>query len=185
MIFYIIFIILAIIILYKKICYKTIEGFSENKTNIVFSNRTIDDSSDKYANVNQEILVISQDPGMNRIPKFKYFRGPLYEYIALYSRIKNSKNEIVTVDTKLVQIAEINYDIMQLFGQNGALINDNFNQVNYYLKVLDKKTYEDELKKDRIKKININNYNQCVNLQKLTSFTNIAVANCKTKFKLN
>ena len=164
---------------------KTIEGFSSSKTDIIYSNRTIADNKDKYANINQEILVITQDPGKNRITEFNYFRGPLNSYMALYSRMLNPKGELVTINTTLVQITEVNYDILQLFGLNRALINDNFNGIKYYIKVLDKKSYEDELKKARTKRINLNNYNQCVNLQRLTNPTNISIANCRSKFQLD
>ena len=177
-------IIVLLIILFPKIFYKQpikiIEGFASGKTDIVYSNRVIDDSSDKYANINEEILVLDQDPGIDRVPKFKYFRGPFYSYMALYSRMLNPKGEISTINTTLIQITEQNYDIMQLLGTNRVLVNDNFNNIKYYIKVLDKESYADEVKKARIRQIKLNNYTQCINLQKLTSPFNIAVANCKS-----
>jgi hypothetical protein len=183
MICHIVFIILVIFIIYQKIYNKTIEGFASGKTDIVYSNRVIDDSSDKYANINEEILVLNQDAGMDRVSNFKYFRGPFYSYMALYSRMLNPKGELATINTTLVQITEQNYDIMQLLGTNRVLVNDNFNNIKYYIKVLDKESYADEVKKARIHQIKLNNYTQCVNLQKLTSPFNIAMANCKSQFQ--
>lgn len=179
-------IIILLIILFPKIFYKQpkiIEGFASGKTDIVYSNRVMDDSNDKYANINEEILVLNQDAGMDRVPNFKYFRGPFYSYMALYSRKLNSKNVLETINTTLIQITEQNYDIMQLLGTNRVLINDNFNTIKYYIKVLDKESYEDEVKKARIRQIKLNNYTQCINLQKLTSPFNIATANCRLQLQ--
>lgn len=182
---HIIFIIL-IVILFLKFCKclpKTLEGFASGKTDIVYSNRTIDDSNDKYANINEDILVLTQDPGKDRVPNFTYFRGPFYSYMAIYSRMLNPKGVLTTINTTLVQITEQNYDIIQLLGKNKVLIGDNYNTIKYYIKILDKDSYADELKKARIRQININNYNQCVNLQKLTTSLSVATSNCRSQFE--
>lgn len=162
---------------------KVIEGFASGKTNIVYSNRVIDDSSDKYANINQEILVLTQEPGKDRNTPFQYFRGPFYNYMAIYSRKLNDKGVLTNINITLVQITEQNYDIVQLLGKNKALINDNYNQIKYYIKVLDKESYADEVKKARIRQINLNNYIQCINLKKLTNTHNVAISHCKSQFE--
>jgi len=180
-------IILIIIIILACYTYsgKVIEGFASGKTDIVYSNRTIDGSGDKYANINDEILVLTQEPGKDRTPNFIYFRGPFYSYMALYSRMLDPKGVLSTINTTLIPINEPNYEIIQLLGTNRVLINDNFNSIKYYIKVLDKTSHAEEIKKARIKQINLNNYNQCVNLQKLTLSFRIAESNCKLKLQLD
>jgi hypothetical protein len=103
--------------------------------------------------------------------------------MAMYSRMLNNKGELATINTTIIQVTEQNYDIVQLLGMNRVLVNDNFNTIKYYIKVLDKESHADEIKKERKRQINLNNFNQCVTLQRLTGSTGEAVANCRSQFQ--
>ena len=180
----IILILLIIYELYKFLHDGQFEGFSASKTNIIYSNYTNDSNAQQYAKVNEEIIVLEQKPASDRNIKFKYFRGPLNKYMAIYVRkvIPGESGEM-RINTILVQITELNYDILQLLGNNKALFNDMTSTIKYYIKVLDDVSYRFELDRYNQRQDIMNKYNNCVTKLSTTSSRNAAINTCNEQFK--
>ena len=155
------------------------ELFAAGKTDIVYSNSTTPDASDMYANVNEEILVLDQLPGANRTMKFKYLRGPLNKYIAIYAKQGNN-----IVNSVLVPINSISMDLMKTLGENRVLINDNSSNIKYYIRFLDDVSYSVERKKANAMADLQIKYANCVASKKTTNSRNMSVAECKKELQM-
>lgn len=160
------------------------EAFSSAKTNIVWSNYDSSDSSDLYSKENEEILVLEQNPGKDRVMKFKNLRAPLGKYIAVYVRMEQDGGQ-VTVNSFLYQLETLNTNLIQLLGTNNLLITDQSKTIRYYIKLLNAQTYGIEKKKSDKQHATINRYLECIKLKKTTGSSNIAIAECKKEYKLN
>ena len=158
------------------------EPFSASRTAIVYSNYEIDHQSDKFAKVNEEILILEQHPGKERVMKFKNIRVPLNTNIAIYIR-KDQEGGQITINTYLFKTDTIVNNLITILGKNNLLTNDLSNVIRYYVKVLDDKTYAYEKKKyDEIMVLR-DRYRQCIDVKKTTMNLAVAVDECKKVYK--
>jgi|SRR6476661_377955 len=172
---------IIIIVLYYKTIYK--ESFSASKTNIIYSNYENDSNLDKYAKINEEILILEQEPGKDRVLKFKYLRAPLNKYIVVYVR-KEQESGQITINSKLIKIESVNTNLIDTLGKNGIFISDASNVIRYYIKFLDDQTYAIEKGKDDKKNEMLARFRQCVDLKKTTSNYAVALSECKQSFNM-
>ncbi len=161
------------------------EWFSNNRTNIIFSDYQNPNPDEKYALYDEEILVITQKPNVAiRKELFKYLTGPLNKYVALYAR-KSSDPKKIFRSSVILKITSINMPIIQTFVDNNILVNDGANSVNYYMRVLSDKGYENEMKINALKAKKINDINDCIALNKITIGLNAAISMCNGGNNLN
>lgn len=158
----------------------TREHFSANRTEIIYSNYENESSSQLYAKINEEILVLEQVPGKDRVMKFKYLRAPLNSWITIYVR-KEQENGQVTINTILYQITTDATDLINLFMKNNVFFNDNAKVIRYYIKALNETTYNIEKKASDAIKILRFRYNNCIKSKNDVS-SNIAIEYCKKEF---
>lgn len=160
------------------------ESFSASKTNIIFSNYETEDTKERYALPNEEILVLLQRPGEDRKTLFKYFRGPISQNIAIYTKQERENKEFL-LNTVIVKITESNYEILQLLGLNKALLPDLQYNLRYYIKLLDEKTFNYETRKVNELKDRIYRYNLCIQAKMTTEPNKNAAINwCRDQFKV-
>lgn len=180
---YAVIIILFIFLLHKNIT----EGFSATRTNIVYSNYESSDISDRFAKINEEILILEQQPAKERVMKFKYLRAPLNSFIAIYVRKEQADGQEsgqVTINTVLIKIEMVNTDLIQTLGKNNVFVNDLTTTIRYYIKALDDKTFAYEKKKFDERNALLARYGECVELKKTTKSASLSVAECKKEYKL-
>ncbi|MGL5934897.1 MAG: hypothetical protein ACRCZI_04665 [Cetobacterium sp.] len=179
-IFYIVIIILTLVYLLNlNICS---ERFSAARTNIVYSNSEKESIIDRFAKVNEEILILEQQPGQDSSIKFKFLRAPIDSHIIFYIR-KEQESGQVTVNTYLMKMTEPFINIPQVMKVNNLIINDLSTIVRYYIKALNDQTYAIEKEKDDKKKAIKARFQECVNLKKTTVTPAVAVAECKNAYK--
>jgi hypothetical protein len=183
---YILITILIIIVLSYELgqCYseKSHESFSASRTNIIYSNYENESDSQVYAKINEEILLLEQMPGKDRVIKFKYLRAPLKSFVVVYVR-KDQDDGQITINTVLIEINSTSTNLIDMFGRNGVFVNDSSKNVRYYVKALNDTTYAFE--KDKVDKLKILKvkYNNCINSKNDLTKLN-AVAYCKKEFGL-
>lgn len=159
------------------------ECFSAAPTKIVYSNSEQPNILDRYAKINEEILILEQQPGKENVIKFKYLRAPVNDWIVFYVR-KEQENGQITINTFLMQMKEVYINIPQIMRTNNLIVNDVSNTYRYYIKALDEKTYPLEKEKDDKKKALMARYQECVNLKKTTNSPAVAVAECRKEYRL-
>jgi hypothetical protein len=180
---YILIIVLVLIFFANKLLVK--EPFSSTPTQIVYSNAETANELDRFAKINEEILILEQRPGKESVIKFKYLRAPINSYVVFYVRKEDEiETGQVTINTVLYKFETLSINIPQIMRQQNILVNDQKSVIRYYIKALDEKTLPIEKEKHEKKMAMMNRYNQCVNLKKTTQSVATAVADCKKEYKL-
>jgi hypothetical protein len=152
------------------------EGFSSTHTNIAYTN-SLTGGSGSYAKENESILVLTQIPGNIPKPTFKYFIGPIGQFMAIYST-KTINGRESSFYTSILEIKDPRYDIMELLDASNALIQDRKYTIKYYIKVLNNLSYAYEMKKsqDRTKS---DSYTGCVEANAQVMGFDAAIEKCQ------
>lgn len=177
-------VIIIIIILYIFMCCKsTVEPFSASKTNVVFSDFVIEDPTDKYANVSEEILVLTQVPGLDRKTLYTYLRTPIGKFLAVYAKKVDGTVE-TTVSTVIVKMDKMVSEIMPLLKKSGIIDINTTDNIKYYVKLLTDPKYQVEQSKLTGVKEVYRKYNLCVKSHTLASGAKKAAELCKKEYNI-
>lgn len=174
------FILLIILLIETSKSYsKTLEYFASSPTNNRLSNYEEDNSTDKFAYDNEEILLVTQLPNVPKKIEFSYIRAPLNKWIIIYVKSNKTGSFKQISNFAPIQIKYTNYKTLNLLGFNNFFISDNSATFLYYIKFLDKASYQNE-----INMLNKNNkakakYINCLNVNIALS-KNQAIEKCKT-----
>ena len=177
---YICVIVILLIEIYKyntKLC----ENFSSSPTNYILSKKETD--SDVYATEDKEELIGIQLPNKDKQWLYNFIKAPLGRDIALYVKkvTDNKENVIKTVFVKNINSSS---KVLNIFGFNNALIQDNTNAYKYYIKFLSGGQYNKELAEyERSQKIR-RDFDLCVNTYTGTISKKEATAKCQASVAL-
>lgn len=176
-------IVLVIIVLIFIIFFKhNQEYFSQSKTNVIFSNYATENSEDKFANVNEEVLVVVQVPNIERKPLYTYIRTPIGKYLAVITKKVDITGETV-LNTILVKMDKIVTEIMPLLKKSGALDINTTDNIKYYVKLLTDPKYQvEQTKLSGVKEV-YRKYNLCIK-SRMSSGIKKATESCKKEYNI-
>lgn len=143
-ILYCIVILILLIELIKLINRNAYECFSTAPTNNILSDYPENNSSDKFANYNEEILLMTQYPNGTRKYNFTYIRAPLNNWIIIYVKSNKSGQLERISNFAPMQIKSSNYKVLNLLGNSNYLMRDAA-PLMYYIKFLDSRSYQYEI----------------------------------------
>ncbi len=142
-----IYIILLLILGIELIkCYNSIEYFSSYPTDNRLSNNENSKISDKFAADDEEILIMTQEPDGTRKMEFTNIKTRLNKWVIIIVKSKKTGNYNKISNFQPIQIKQVNYEIMNLLGQNKFIFSDG-STLFYYIKFLSDKGYQNEIKK--------------------------------------
>ena len=174
----------VILIILVKYCIdygdRSSDRFSDLPSEIIYTQG----DNNKKVQVNEEVLVLEQQPGKDREIKFQYLKAPLNSHIVINVYRENPNSAPVKINAALSRIELVSTDVLKLLGSNNVLVADLQNVIKYYIKVLDNNTYATEKAEYNKMRAMAQKYSNCLNVKKTTMSYPLAVAECKKEFNL-